>query len=147
MAQAGIPARPRRRAAPWWEELDREAFRDFPADRPRRAARDAVAPRPARPVATLGEPRPRAKATLDDPRPRTSAWLDEPPPRAANGRRTIVIQGRGAERNLPVSPRRPNVPRHERPGFKPDRAAMWAVFLGLLLILVAATSAHAATFL
>ena len=97
-----------------WEELDREAFRGFPGTTPR--------PPPARRVATL----------------------DEPPPRAANGRRTITIQGRGAERNLPVAPRRPTVPRHERPGFKPERAAMWAVFLGLLLILVAATSAHAA---
>jgi hypothetical protein len=43
-----------------------------------------------------------------------------------------------------VSTRRPNVPRHERPGFRPDRTALWAVLLGLLLILVAATSAHAA---
>jgi hypothetical protein len=54
----------------------------------------------------------------------------------------VVIRGRGAERNLPVS--RPTMRRHERPGFKADRAALWAVMLGLLLILVAATSAHAA---
>ena len=47
-----------------------------------------------------------------------------------------------AERNLPVA--RPTLRRHERAGFKPDRTAMWAVLLGLLLILVAATSAHAA---
>jgi hypothetical protein len=60
-------------------------------------------------------------------------------------RRTVIITGRGAERNLPT-PRRPTVPRHERPGFKPDRMALYAVFLGLVLILVAATSAHAATF-
>jgi hypothetical protein len=39
---------------------------------------------------------------------------------------------------------RPTLRRHERPGFRPDRAALWAVMLGLLLILVAATSAHAA---
>ena len=45
-------------------------------------------------------------------------------------------------RNLPVT--RPTLRRHERAGFKPDRTAMWAVLLGLLLILVAATSAHAA---
>jgi hypothetical protein len=57
-------------------------------------------------------------------------------------RRTVTIRGRGAERNLPVA--RPTVRRHERPGFRPDRAALWAVMLGLLLILVAATSAHAA---
>jgi hypothetical protein len=37
------------------------------------------------------------------------------------------------------------VPAHERPGFRPDRAALWAFVLGLLLVLVAATSAHGAT--
>ena len=41
--------------------------------------------------------------------------------------------------------RRASGPRHERPGFKPDRVAMWAVILGLALILIAATSSHAAT--
>ncbi|MBV9805304.1 MAG: hypothetical protein JO130_19050 [Solirubrobacterales bacterium] len=50
------------------------------------------------------------------------------------------IQGRGAERHLPVE--RPTLRRHERPGFQPDRAALWAVMLGVLLILVAAASAH-----
>jgi hypothetical protein len=63
-------------------------------------------------------------------------------------RRTVVIRGRGAERDLTwtahQSRRRPNRPPHHRPGFKPDRAAMWAVLLGLLLVLVAATSSHAA---
>ena len=54
----------------------------------------------------------------------------------------MTIRGRGAERNLPVA--RPSLRRHERPGFKADRAALWAVMLGVLLILVAATSAHAA---
>jgi hypothetical protein len=64
------------------------------------------------------------------------------------GRRTVTIRGRGAERDLTwtaqQSRRRPAVPTHERPGFRPDRAAMWAVLLGLLLVLVAATSSHAA---
>ncbi|MBV9607843.1 MAG: hypothetical protein JO027_22200 [Solirubrobacterales bacterium] len=64
------------------------------------------------------------------------------PPLAAGERRTVTIRGRGAERNLPVA--RPTLRRHERPGFRPDRAAMWAVMLGVLLILVAAASAHAA---
>jgi hypothetical protein len=60
----------------------------------------------------------------------------------------VKIQGRGAERNLIYSSRRPqrrpSERRHERAGFKPDRVAMWAVLLGVLLILVAATSSHAA---
>jgi hypothetical protein len=40
--------------------------------------------------------------------------------------------------------RRPHVPRHEREGFRADRAAALAVVLALLLIFVAAASAHAA---
>jgi hypothetical protein len=59
----------------------------------------------------------------------------------------VTITGRGAERNLPwpteASRRRAARRPHERAGFKPDRVAMWAVFLGLLLVLVAATSGHA----
>jgi hypothetical protein len=63
-----------------------------------------------------------------------------------SARRTITITGRGAERNLPLpteASRRRSARRvHERAGFRPDRFAMWALFLGLLLVLVAATSAH-----
>jgi hypothetical protein len=59
----------------------------------------------------------------------------------------VTITGRGAERNLPwptdSSRRRAARRAHERAGFRPDRFAMWALFLGLLLVLVAATSAHA----
>jgi hypothetical protein len=66
----------------------------------------------------------------------------------ATGPRTVTIRGRGAERDLGWSTyesrRRPSTPAHERAGFRPDRVAMWAVFLGLLLVLVAATSSHAA---
>jgi hypothetical protein len=64
------------------------------------------------------------------------------------GRRTVTIRGHGSERHLGWSAypsrRRPPMSAHERPGFRPDRAAMWAVLLGLLLVLVAATSSHAA---
>jgi hypothetical protein len=61
------------------------------------------------------------------------------------GRPTVTIRGQGAERYAPRSARRPAERRHERAGFRPDRAAMWAVLLGLMLILAAVTSAHAAT--
>jgi hypothetical protein len=61
-------------------------------------------------------------------------------------RRTVTITGRGAERNLPWpgggSGRRGGRRAHERAGFKPDRVAMWAVLLGMLLLFVAALSAH-----
>jgi hypothetical protein len=63
-------------------------------------------------------------------------------------RRTVTIRGRGAERELAFPTnrpaRRPATRRHERPGFRPDRMAMWAVVLGILLLLVAVTSSHAA---
>ena len=107
MPQAGVTARARRGdAAPWWEELDREAFR-FPA------AAHAAAPKET-PAATV----------------------------SPGDRRTVTIRGHGAERNLPVA--RPTLRRHERAGFRPDRAALWAVILGLVLILVAVASAHGA---
>ena len=61
------------------------------------------------------------------------------------GRRTVTIQGRGSERyNAATERRRPTRRPYERTGFRPDRAAMWAVLLGLLLLLAAATSSHAA---
>jgi hypothetical protein len=162
MPQAGVTARARRRdATPWWEELDRDAFQ-FPTDYQVKPARRAVAA--AQPAAAVPE---RAVAgperTVASPE-RTVAVPERPvavpertvaltppaapapanvQPRVTDGqRRTVVIRGRGAERNLPVA--RPTLRRHERPGFRPDRAALWAVMLGLLLILVAATSAHAA---
>ena len=126
MPQAGAAARARRRnVVPWWEELDSEAFREF------RAATIAEPPPPAVPFS------PEPDSDLDLERPVT--WA----PRAPNGRRTVQITGRGAERNLPVARPigSPTLRRHERAGFKPDRTAMWAVLLGLLLIIVAATSA------
>src|SRR5579875_81212 len=63
-----------------------------------------------------------------------------------SGRRTITIRGRGAERGPAVAygrTRRRPERRHERAGFRPDRAALWAVLLGVLLIILAASSAHA----
>jgi hypothetical protein len=154
MAQGGVSARATRRpVAPWWEELDSEAFREFPAarrpritkraapdDRPvaaRPAAARPAAARPAgarpaaaRPVSRAAPPRAEVRAGADD----HAAGIE--------GRRTVTIRGRGAERNLPVT--RPTLRRHERAGFRPDRTALWAVLLGMLLILVAAASAHGA---
>ena len=142
MPQAGVSSRARRRSAtPWWEELDRDAFQ-FPTEYRVKPARRAVAPE-GRAVA------PEGRAVASAARAPRVAPSSTPPPVAAverpladGGRRTVVIRGQGAERNLPVA--RPTLRRHEKPGFRPDRAALWAVMLGLLLILVAATSAHAA---
>lgn len=68
-------------------------------------------------------------------------------PGGVPGRRTVTIRGQVADRYAtprPSSRRRPER-RYERSGFRPDRAAMWAVLLGVMLILAAVTSAHAAT--
>jgi hypothetical protein len=71
-------------------------------------------------------------------------------PADAPARRTVTITGHGAEgfesRNgtrPSASQRHRQLKRHEREGFQPDRVAMWAFLLGVLLILAAAASAHA----
>jgi hypothetical protein len=67
------------------------------------------------------------------------------------GRRTVTITGRGAERSVPPAERSlgrsaaVDRRRRSRPAsfwLQPDRAALWAVCLGLLLAFAAATSAH-----
>ncbi|MBV8948008.1 MAG: hypothetical protein JO286_09545 [Solirubrobacterales bacterium] len=157
MPRADVSARPARRsAAPWWEELEREAFR-FPAARevrPRegRAREVRAAERPKRPAPTPEAPAPVSPL----PAPASVSRAGGGPgsaggdrrsagggPRSASGdRRTVTIRGYGAERDLPVA--RPTLRRYERPGFRPDRVALWAVLLGLCLIVVAAASAHGA---
>ena len=138
-------------------------------DDPGRVATRPVAARPvgarpvgARPVAAravatppVGVRRasgPVPRQAVADPRPVSSAvpvgeFGDRPVPSPEPmARRTVTITGRGAERNLPwptESSRRRERRAHERVGFRPDRVAMWAVFLGMLLVLVAALSAHA----
>jgi hypothetical protein len=72
----------------------------------------------------------------------------ELPERAANGRRTVVIRGQVADRQRPYAStaqrHRPARRPSERVGHRPDRVAMWAVGLGLLLVLVAILSAAGA---
>jgi hypothetical protein len=87
---------------------------------------------------------------------RRQIWeqAEHPPPvRDADvpGRRTVTITGHGAEGYASRNGTRPSaairhrqLPRHQRAGFRPDRAAMWAVLLGLMLMLAAAASSHAA---
>ncbi|MFZ1994996.1 MAG: hypothetical protein WAU75_12860 [Solirubrobacteraceae bacterium] len=100
---------------------------------------------------------PSAVRALDDWSPAEQpTWgrdATEPPdwstsvPGGVPGRRTVTIRGQGADSYAtprPTSRRRPER-RYERTGFRPDRAALWAVLLGVMLILAAVTSAHAAT--
>jgi hypothetical protein len=78
----------------------------------------------------------------------------EAPPRpdrpAAAPRRTVVIRGQVAPRaggivsTGPARRRPPRRPSERIAGTRPDRAAMWAVMMGVFLILVAVLSAHGA---
>src|SRR5438067_12795942 len=107
MPRAGVSARAERRyAAPWWEELDREAFR-FPAVREVRQG----------PERTVAVPRGEVR-DAEHSAPVAPANAPAPTATADGARRTVTIRGYGAERNLPVA--RPTLRRHERPGFRPD---------------------------
>lgn len=167
-ARASVPPDAIRIEDEVWQEAFRETTR--PRARPRlrsvdggRGTTGAVAARPtaSRPVGarrTSGPAAGAAAPTRPAPARATSARpvpapapisaveaTDRPAPEAP-ARRTVTITGRGAERNLPwptESSRRRERRAHERVGFRPDRVAMWAVFLGVLLVLVAALSAHA----
>ena len=65
---------------------------------------------------------------LSDPGPQTSA---------PGARRTVLITGRGDQRYLPAPRRRRSseLRFHERSGFSPDRAGLWAVLLGVALVI------------
>jgi len=69
---------------------------------------------------------------------------------AVPARRTVQITGRPAgppapapRRLVEVERRRPAPRAIDRAAHRPDRLALWAVFLGFALVLVAALSAHA----
>ena len=73
--------------------------------------------------------------------------------RGVPGRRTITIRGRGSDHYTPPArsastawdaPRRRTPRSVVRARTRPDRIAMWAVLLGVMLVLAAATSSHAA---
>lgn len=118
---------------------------DIDPPRRRNSNRHTSAPR-TEPAASVGArpstaPRP---ATVN----RASAPSGAVPRGGVPGRRTVAISGRGSERYQSQSARRrPSTRAHERPGFRPDRVAMWAVLLGFALVLIAATSSHAAMLL
>ena len=67
-----------------------------------------------------------------------------PPPM----RRTVTIRGQVADprspRMIEIDRRRPPRRPRDRAMSRPDRVALWAVLLCLLLLVAAATSAHAA---
>ncbi len=72
------------------------------------------------------------------------------PDRPAAARRTVVIRGQvapragGTQSAGPARRRPPRRPSERIAGTRPDRAAMWAVLMGVFLIVVAVLSAHGA---
>jgi hypothetical protein len=87
------------------------------------------------------EPEPGAEAAEPGEAPHAEIGVVERP---AEGRRTVVIRGHGAEpaASASRSDRRPPRTVGERLGPRPDRVAAWAVALGMLLILIAILTAH-----
>lgn len=142
----GAPvASPRRRSrlprpAPEWTDWE-----ERPEVRRRSAESDPVLEAGHEPLDRRAVARAeRERWELDRWSTRPAAFVDEDEAEAPL-RRTVKIEGRGAERMSPQMARRhaPGLP-HERVGMRPDRAALWAVLLGVVLILAAATSSHAA---
>lgn len=115
---------------------------------PEAAARSAPATtrRRPRPDGPTGDRRPGLRAVPDaEPRRTTPTERTALRPLAVARpapRRTVVIQGRGAP--LPP-PRRAGRSVQDRTAARPDRIALWAVVLGLFLVVMATTTADAAT--
>src|SRR6185436_13696701 len=85
-----------------------------------------------------------ASAELDAPVAPEGGRTDEIVRGGVEGRRTVKIGGRPAEwHGTPARSRRPPRTMHERLGPRPDRVAMWAFALGILLILIAIATANA----
>jgi hypothetical protein len=87
---------------------------------------------------TVEELRPTEDATHREPRrfERRAASLATAPVAAEPERRTITITGQ-------PTPARRRRPLMDSPMAQPDRIALWAFLLGLLLVAVAAGTAHA----
>ena len=153
---------------PWWADVqhlrpaehagtDEHPARTGRFDRPtaptRRPAGDHRPTRVAARAAHRERPEP-ADWLEEAAPPAAETWPEEPPaapaPKAKPERRTIEIRGQ-VDRVHGVAPVPSAGPqRHggrrasERVGRRPDRVAMWAVLLGLLLILVALLSSPGA---
>lgn len=144
----------RRRAARERRREELEAAREALGDNvPRRRFAESTEPGYSRTAHAPGT----AKGPVLD-------FSPEPPASAAPTRRTVQITGRtvpapattparraeaefgpGADRAGGADRRRPARRPAERIGARPDRVAMWALLMGLMLILVAVGTADAST--
>jgi hypothetical protein len=141
VADPEVRERPRRRRPVEDWSGDELADDWSPRRRPARSARPERGPRLAPVPVTPAALEPIPPAPEPEPEPIVDA-IEPPVIDPQTGRRTITITGRGAERGS-IS-RRPSALPTEHVRHKPDRIAMWAVLLCVLMILAAATSAHAA---
>lgn len=118
------------------DEVWEEAFSSRVPSRRRPTSASARAARP-----TTGRPHAAAPALRIAEPPVVPAV---PPP---GTRRTVRIQGRGADPYRSAPSGRPRAPHRASPmarsiGASPDRLAMWAALLGFLLVVVAILSSH-----
>ncbi len=138
-----------RRRADLADLAARRASRERGAGAPRRSSYEApIAPR--RSGYDVNSPQRRAAAATavaaDAPRPVVTGA-----PGGVAGRRTVEIRGRTVpapaipRTTLELDRRRPPRRAVERVGPRPDRLAMWALLMGIVLILVAVTTADAAS--
>lgn len=146
-------ARNERRRESLREERQRDRARDERraarrTERP--SARDRRTRNPGAPVSDPGAPVRDPGAPGDPVRGEWGHVVEPPPERGLPGRHTFTITGLGAEgyatrhgTRASAAQRHQVIKRHERAGFRPDRVAMWAVMLGVMLTLAAASS-HAA---
>ncbi len=100
------------------------------------AQREASGPRAER---GFLEARSSRRLHLVEPFETVARSTDYQPTYAENGRRTVTITGH------PVPPRPRRSPAATQTQARPDRIALWAVLLGLFLVLMAAATASAAT--
>ncbi len=121
--------------------------RPAPATHDRRAEEPAAGPRRPAPRPAAASARRVSGPVAEAARRPAEAVRPVPVTDAHPARRTITIQGRGSDRNwsptAPSAARRPQRKAYDRAGYKPDRVALWAVLMGIVLLLAAATSAHA----
>ena len=130
-------------ARPWWADV--EHLRDVYARTDEARRRADRADSEARHAA-----RERPHADTDGARPGAAARRGGHVKGAAiPARRTVEIRGRtvpapAVPRTVEIDRRRPPRRPVERVGTRPDRLAMWALLMGIVLILVAVGTADAA---
>jgi hypothetical protein len=122
------------------ERLEDESAEAATAQSTIAQAATAEAVQAGEPVPLHGDPAPR-RGRFERSTPAPSAAPAEPAPEPGAERRTITITGRPTPGHpAPVRRRRAVV---DAQLAQPDRIALWAFLLGLLLVAVAAGTAHA----